>query len=197
MGLYIEMNDIDELFAVPILRVKLGLDLKEITNYCNKLHETGENRVVSNQGGFQTKMDMSSKALNPLIKKIELHARLLAQKFINENSQKVLGMWLNINGHNHCNLTHLHNGCDISGVYYVKTPQGCGQLSFEHPACDVMSYYSQDQNIAEMNTYNAQYWNFYPEEDWLYLFPGWLKHAVLTNESQHNRISIAFNMKQS
>jgi len=27
------------------------------------------------------------------------------------------------------------------------------------------------------------------------LFPGWLKHAVLSNESQSNRVSIAFNLK--
>ena len=186
---------IDELFAVPILRVKLDLDVKKIKRYCNKLHKTGENRVVSNQGGFQTLMDMSDKAIKPLVKKIELHGQLLAQQFINDNPQKVLGMWLNINGHNHCNLPHLHNGCDLSGVYYVKTPKNSGQLAFEHPACDVISYYSQEQKLSNMNPWNSQYWNFDPEEDWLYLFPGWLKHGVLINESQNDRISIAFNLK--
>ena len=189
------MDNVHELFTVPILSVKLDLELKQIIKYCNKLHKTDNNRVVSNQGGYQTQIDMSDKAMKPLVKKIELHSQLLAQHFINDNPQKVLGMWLNVNGHKHSNLSHLHPGCDLSGVYYVKAPENCGQLAFEHPACDLMSYYKQNQNITNMNSWNSEYWNFDPEEDWLYLFPSWLKHAVLSNESQSNRVSIAFNIK--
>jgi|TARA_B110000977_G_scaffold108613_1_gene141322 uncharacterized protein (TIGR02466 family) len=186
---------IDELFSVPILSVKLNLDASEIEKHCKELYKNNDNRIVSNQGGFQTLIDKNDKAMKPLVKKIELHGQLLAQHFINDNPQKVIGMWLNVNGHKHSNLAHLHNDCDLSGVYYVKAPEECGQLSFEHPACDLLTYYSQNQNISKMNSWNSQYWNFVPEEDWLYLFPGWLKHAVLSNESQSNRVSIAFNLK--
>ena len=71
---------IDELFSVPILSVKLNLDASEIEKHCKELYKNNDNRIVSNQGGFQTLIDKNDKAMKPLVKKIELHGQLLAQQ---------------------------------------------------------------------------------------------------------------------
>ena len=190
------MNNVQELFAVPVLSVKLNLDTEAMMNYCDELHKKGGNRVVSNQGGFQSLMDMSIKSVQPLIEKIEYYATELAKNLINNNDQKIESMWLNVNGHKHFNLSHIHSGSDLSGIYYLKTPKDCGQLMFQHPASDLLTYYTQHQKRSSLNTWNSENWYFEPVKDWLYIFPSWLKHAVLMNNSRSDRVSVAFNCSE-
>jgi len=104
-------------------------------------------------------------------------------------------MWFNINLYKDSNVSHGHFGDDISGVYYIKTPNECGNIIFEHPIKDIYDYYHLDvENRVEVNTYNARTWWFPSEVKMLYLFPSWLNHSVEINKNKtEERISIAFN----
>ncbi len=69
---------------------------------------------------------------------------------------------------------HVPNGMNInycSGVYYLKTPVGCGSIVFEG-----------GQEIA-------------PQAGELLLFPSNMKHHVKINSSLQDRLSLAFNLE--
>ena len=102
-------------------------------------------------------------------------------------------MWFNINLYKDINSFHRHGGADISGVYYIKTPNDCGNIIFEHPATDLFDYYFLNRP-QELNAYNSSTWWMSAEVNMLYLFPGWLKHSVEANKNKtEERISISFN----
>lgn len=195
------MKQIHELFAIPLYEAELDLDLEKMQNYCEEVHKNKNyrNRKVSNQGGFQTELSKSDENIRDLILQIEMHANIFAKNIINNLNQKMDNIWLNVNGYKTSNLSHAHPGADISGTYYVKSPENCGSIAFEHPALDVLAMYQAHQFIDKPNTweeYNAQTWHFPPKENTIYLFPSWLKHYVNPNENEEgkNRISIAFNL---
>ena len=45
---------------------------------------------------------------------------------------KVTACWININGKGALNIPHSHPGCDLSLVWYIKTPKDCGELELEN-----------------------------------------------------------------
>jgi uncharacterized protein (TIGR02466 family) len=80
---------------------------------------------------------------------------------------------------------HTHNHADISGVYYFKTNGEDGDIFFETPApC-------QDGSAV----FNKGRYQHQPLEGKMILFPGWLRHGIMTNETDETRISFAFNIQ--
>ena len=184
---------IQEIFSVPIYKIQLDLNVKELQSFCYQ-HNDSKGRVVSNVGGYQSNdLSLDDVALQPLIEAIEIHSSEFAETFINEGNQVLSNMWFNINLYKDSNVFHRHGGANISGVYYVKTPNGCGNIIFEHPATDLFDYYFLNSK-REMNAYNSSTWWMPAEVNMLYLFPGWLKHSVEANKNKtEERISIGFN----
>ena len=152
------IETIEEIFKVPIYKVKLDLDIKKLQLFCkeHQLKDTG--KVISNVGGYQSH-DLSLKydndALHPLVKEIETHSTKFAKTFVNEIYQGVKNVWININSYKDTNKSHIHTNCDLSGVYYVKAPSDCGNIVFEHPAYDLLSYYTVSEP-KKWNAYNKQ-----------------------------------------
>jgi hypothetical protein len=79
-------------------------------------------------------------------------------------------IWLNINYPGSYNSVHTHSGRDKSGVFYVKTPENCGNLVFT----------KTDEEIV-------------PEAGLVVTFNIDTGHAVTPNFSDDTRISFAFN----
>jgi uncharacterized protein (TIGR02466 family) len=48
--------------------------------------------------------------------------------------------------------------------------------------------------IDQENDFTAGELDMRPEEGRMYIFPSWLEHGVESNESDQDRISIAFNV---
>lgn len=91
--------------------------------------------------------------------------------------------WININKEHSYNVMHTHNNALLSGVFYVKIP----------PA--------STSNLILYRNDGAEYFNkifggdfaVSPVENRFFLFSPWLKHSVDINDTQEDRISIAFN----
>ncbi len=100
--------------------------------------------------------------------------------------------WLNISPPGASNKLHHHSNCYFSGVYYVslKAPE-CGSIYFRDPrvASRMLTY-----PIDQENDFTAGELDMRPEEGRMYIFPSWLEHGVESNESDEDRISIAFNV---
>jgi uncharacterized protein (TIGR02466 family) len=86
----------------------------------------------------------------------------------------------------------------MSGVFYVKCSENCGDLVFKNQNDDVLRYYLRHSNLIggvdyEFTQYTSEVWSVTPEENTLIMFPSWLGHYVEPNNSEQERISIAFN----
>ena len=189
---------IQEIFSVPIYKIKLDLNVKELQSFCQwkSIDEYESGKVLSNRGGYHSNnLNLKDAALQPLIKEIETHSSQFAETFLSKNKQILINMWFNINLYKDFNISHNHSGDDISGVYYIKTPNECGNIVFEHSAKDLYDYYYLDvKNRVDDNVYNARTWWMPSEVNMLYLFPAWLNHSVELNKNKtEERISISFN----
>ena len=189
------MNIIEDIFKVPVYSTQLNLDIKKLQSFCNKYQHKNTSKIKSNVGGYHSNdLTLNEVSLHPLIKEINIHSSKFAKEFINNNEQVLDNIWFNINLYKDFNNSHNHPLSNISGVYYVKTPDDCGNIVFEHPAIDVLSYYYSLTSLKEFNEYNSFTWWKPAIENYLYLFPSWLKHYVQPNKNKtEERISISFN----
>ena len=187
-----KINYIDT-FITTISRIKLNLDLKNLTKFSFELEKLKEQNKLSNVGGFQSKnVDLTNKNLQPLIIEINKYINKVAKDVYSFKKElQVNNLWININRHKDFNLTHHHPFSVLSGVFYVKVPKDSGDIAFvnDSPVDD----YIPDFLINNFNNYNSKTWVFYAEENVMYLFPSWLKHIVGPNLSKEERISISFN----
>ena len=104
-------------------------------------------------------------------------------------------MWININKRGDYNVYHDHPKSIISGVLWIKTPENCGKLSFRSPHAFVehsLFEYADETIKKERNYYD--HFEFAPKEGTLILFASHLLHNVDQNQSDEDRISIAFNL---
>lgn len=98
--------------------------------------------------------------------------------------------WANINPKYASNKIHDHANCLFSGVYYVKTPEECGNLMLYDPRESRTFYKPAVQNYT---AYTADAIAHVAEAGLLLIFPSWLRHGVEPNLSDEDRVSIGFN----
>ena len=125
----------------------------------------------------------------------------LYKRDVVEEDRKIFnynGLWININGKGNFNSPHNHPGCHMSGVLWIKTPPNCGNISFQSPhsftQANEMSRYKEEFR-ARTNAYPA--YDFAPREGSIILFPASIMHKVNPNQSDEDRISLAFNISFS
>ena len=75
----------------------------------------------------------------------------------------------------------------MAGVYYYKTNGEDGDIFFE----------SSNLNLESSLCYYklAERWKHKPIEGKILLFPGWMKHGIMTNTTEDSRISLSFNIQ--
>ena len=111
-----------------------------------------------------------------------------------KQTAKISNMWAIINTGGSANLRHQHGNSTISGAYYVRAPQDCGDIVFYDPRpAPIYSY----PNVKSVNFLNDQVNGISPVEGALILFPSFLDHSVNENKSNEERIVISFNISLS
>ena len=107
------------------------------------------------------------------------------------DGETITGCWLNSSpgGTRHADHTHPNNY--LSGVYYVQTPPGAGNIAFydPRPQAHVIAppMKRPTPNTGSVMTVPVQAGR-------LVLFHSWLRHSVETNKGQGERVSLAFNV---
>jgi len=113
-----------------------------------------------------------------------------------KTKMKLLNMWININRKGDYNTEHDHPQSDVSAVLWIKTPKDCGALIFPSPKS-----FTQDKILDVLDreiitqTKSDHIFAFLPEEGKMVIFPSDMRHSVEMNNSDEDRISIAFNME--
>lgn len=182
-------------WATPVWECPvINIDNRSIAEYCLKVREVKPGVVVSNRGGWH-----SQELLLPIPQALEnLFNDLTA--FVNDVPQRYTGIpqlelgnwWININGKHDYNLPHDHQNSILSGVYYVSVPDNnMGDLILHRD--DKVEFFLTSKVQREQTMANTLAVPCPAKESMFYLFPSWIKHSVERNESDKERISIAFN----
>tara|TARA_A100001388_G_C28739484_1_gene486046 strand:- start:761 stop:1369 length:609 start_codon:yes stop_codon:yes gene_type:complete len=152
----------------------------------------------SNNGGWHSEPKYA-KFQNPISSiVINLIRSILNNKNvfnINDLSKAKMQMWININKPGDFNNKHNHPGSDLSGVFWVKSLQKSGNLTFQSP--NVMTQIQQINSIKDeigKKLFITPTIEIEPLEGLIVLFPSDLSHAVLKNNSNEERISVSFNI---
>jgi len=156
--------------------------------------KTTDGVVHSNRGGWQSPSDFYlDKSFDQFTDYILKNA-LMSLKHYNLDF-KLVNMWININKKWNYNTKHCHPGCILSGVFWVKAPENCGKLVFVNPHSFVEHNLIERVNddVKKECNYDRTF-EFTPQEGTLVTFPSHLQHLVEPNQSDEDRISIAFNL---
>jgi uncharacterized protein (TIGR02466 family) len=116
---------------------------------------------------------------------------VLGEMGLDEAAQAAVQLqsWANIHDRGGFNFLHLHEGCVLSGCFYLQVPQGSGGLLLRDPRPGVLH---GSLKGAVANGYRDV--RLQPEPCLLVMFPSWLEHFVEVHDSDTPRISIAFNL---
>jgi uncharacterized protein (TIGR02466 family) len=99
--------------------------------------------------------------------------------------------WVNIMPRQTVHGLHLHPHSSLSGTYYVQVPSGSPGIKFEDPRLDrFMAAPPRKPNAKR----EARPWVTFPAAPGrLVLFESWLRHEVVPNSVDAERISVSFN----
>ena len=103
--------------------------------------------------------------------------------------------WFNVNPKGTSVAPHQHPGCVLAGVYYIKASGESAKLRFMHPD-KVNSWMFPPVYYENRTKYTSPLHTITPKENTFVMFPGNLMHYVDVNETDEDRVSIAFNFMQ-
>lgn len=103
----------------------------------------------------------------------------------------VTDCWANINSPGSYNRKHTHFNSMLSGVYYPSVPDKSGHIVFTDPRIQA---YVISLPVTKKTTFTSRQIRRTPKAGEFILFPSWLEHSVEINESEKERVSVAFNV---
>ncbi len=177
------------LFQTPLFQMSFDIDNRKLEKEIYDLKEKDSGCVRSNRGGWHSEVLYDKDFFSEITESIE--KILPSLPFHPTLKLKKIGGWANVNGPGSYNIAHMHPNTDLSGVYYVKVPEGdCGNITFYDPR-EVMSYGNAFLNERYIGGDNCPR---FPVEGNMYIFPSALKHSVEPNNTDEERISLSFNL---
>jgi uncharacterized protein (TIGR02466 family) len=113
---------------------------------------------------------------------------------VNNTDKKVtfLNCWVTIYPPGTYVPEHIHSNSLLSGVFYAKVPNGCGNLIFKDPASIAKTMHI-GSSIKDFPTVETMYTHVV-EAGQMVIFPAWLPHFTQINRSDDNRIMVSFNI---
>ena len=181
-------------FPTAVYEESLKLDTNVLLNSILQLKEKDSKGLIkSNRNSYHSQdnlqtLDEFKEISNNIIDVVKqiFKEQAITTKFILGN------MWANINPRAGFNAVHTHPNSFLSGVYYVKVPQNSGELRLMDPRVqNLILVPDREDNIPEEYC-NQQ--DYIPSENKLLIFPSYVPHLVIANESRDLRVSISFNI---
>ena len=188
--------DHQPLFPTPLYEITgLEIDNEKLEKDIYELKEKdpGAEKGYSNRGGWHSSPQNNNEIQEIFKPIIDAFGKIFPEMVFNPKISRIdfLSIWANINPKGSYNVTHNHPRCDLSGVYYVKVPEGeSGTLNFIDPR-PALSY---GNNFIVERYVGGDSVPRFPVVGNMYLFPSSLEHNVGTNLTEEDRISISFNL---
>jgi uncharacterized protein (TIGR02466 family) len=113
---------------------------------------------------------------------------------IGEVAFEMSGCWANMNAPGAAHGLHSHPNNFLSGVYYVRVPNGGDTINFHDPRSQTGILRPP---VVELTADNTDQVVMRVGEGTVLLFPAWLPHSVDANRGDRDRISVSFNIMLS
>jgi uncharacterized protein (TIGR02466 family) len=176
---------------------------KELTRLILSKEQEDAGVSTTNVGGWHSKKDLQDwegRCVRTLISRILTLGQEMLKSFTNCTDPKLLAdwtvqAWANINRYGHYNKyhTHIRNLNLWSGVYYIDT--GTGR---DNNATNARIAFADQHQVKPRgrDEYVERYF-VQPEPGLMLLFPSSLGHRVEPYNGSGNRITVAFNLRNS
>jgi uncharacterized protein (TIGR02466 family) len=176
---------------------------RELLAECRQLRDFDEAgrkwSAKSYPGGYTSygsldKVHRMSSTFMELQARIDRHVKAYAKILDFDLSERTLEMtdcWINIMPRQVAHSLHLHPNSVISGTYYVATPRGCAGLKFEDPR--LSRFMAAPPRVPKVRRENQTFVTYPARAGHVTLFESWLRHEVVANPVEAERISISFN----
>ena len=121
-------------------------------------------------------------------------------QFNRKGELQLENFWINISGEGSSNTPHTHSGMNYSGVFFIRIPKEMNggrflfYRNFNDAALNSIGYMGEFKDGYVMQPYDYPIITIPPKENLLIVFPSWVPHAVETNLSREDRISLSFNL---
>ncbi len=102
----------------------------------------------------------------------------------------ITGLWANVGAPHAGHTPHTHPNNYLSGVYYIRAPEGANRITFDDPRPQT---YVLSPMVSKVSPDNGSFVNVTIDEGFLLIFPAWLQHRVPPNLSPRERVSVSFN----
>jgi uncharacterized protein (TIGR02466 family) len=107
----------------------------------------------------------------------------------------VTDSWVNVHRRGHSAGAHMHHNSLISGVLYLHVTETTGDLVFHRDVLSLVPFPpSLDLDMSSFNLYNCKSWSYKPKTNDICLFPSVVMHSADPNESDEERVCLAFNV---
>ena len=182
-------------WATPVWECPVeGIDNKSIAEYCYKVKQEKPGVNISNRGGWHSGELITPipSALEQLFNELTVFVNDVPQRYMGTSDLVLGNWWININGKYDYNEQHDHQNSVLSGTYYVQVPEeNMGDLVLHRG--DNAEFFLTSKVEKQPTMANAMAVPCPVKESMFYLFPSWVKHSVERNNTDSERISIAFN----
>lgn len=191
----------DALFATPLKRYRLAdheaLD-QQLLNEAARLRAGDAGVSKSNRAGWHSSGNLFADEA-PALVRVREAATEAVYRATEDVSQSVdprdlrlkMFAWMNANPPGGFNAPHTHPGAHWSGVYYVSQPAvetgSSGMIEFLDPRSDLPNW-----RILGAKTFRPKR-RIRPRAGEIVLFPSYLVHWVYPNDTEEERVTIAFN----
>lgn len=110
---------------------------------------------------------------------------------IGYDALEITGCWANVLAKGASHRAHSHPNNFLSGVYYLRTCPGTDTINFHDPRAQTGVIRPP---VTELTAENTDQVVVKVKNGTLLMFPSYLDHSVDPNASEHERISISFNI---
>lgn len=104
---------------------------------------------------------------------------------------QVTGCWANVLAKGAAHRAHSHPNNFLSGAYYVRTHPGADTINFHDPRNQTSIIRPP---VVELTAENTDQVVVTVRNGMLLLFPAYLHHSVDPSRSEHERVSLSFNI---
>jgi uncharacterized protein (TIGR02466 family) len=127
-------------------------------------------------------------------REIEVYAREIMA--VSRNVEfYITNSWINVHRRGQSAGGHVHNNSLISGVLYLQVNESSGDLVFHRDALSLLPFPpALDLDMRAFNIYNCKTWAYKPKTNDICLFPSVVMHSADPNESDLERVCLAFNV---
>ena len=178
----------DKLFSTHIFLIDNVIPEKDILDIRKHIIST----YNSDTKNWQSIADLHKMIIyDTLTDKILEYSKNVFDKLeLKYDSFKITDMWSNVLKPGETHRPHTHSNNMLSGVYYVDAVETSGIIFTDpRPQAGVIQ---PDVNKQILD--NASIVKYDSATNRMILFPSWLQHYVPVNETNKNRISVAFNI---